>query len=259
MTRKGTTPLPSYEENCVQIDLTPEEVETSVTNIQHIKTLVRPLVSTVTIDSYLQVLVKKMLKNRSFGNPNKRRATVSTATAKEAALKAKEKKQAAEAEARRDSLLNEATGMRRRSRQMTAQEAKRWSLDGVRRRKSLEPTISPSENSALERLEPTPARHQDSGFGFDEPRSSPAAEAPAPIEEEHSYERMDSAIADSIPGSPIDFIAPLRKFSSKAGSAEFVITKENKLKQRTATPSSRRRKRLASLVSAHESGRDVTV
>nr|QIC50188.1 calcium/calmodulin-dependent protein kinase kinase 2 beta [Acipenser sinensis] len=54
VTRHGAEPLPSEDENCTLIEVTEEEVENSVKHI--------PSLATV-------ILVKTMLRKRSFGNP----------------------------------------------------------------------------------------------------------------------------------------------------------------------------------------------
>ncbi|XP_058889159.1 calcium/calmodulin-dependent protein kinase kinase 2-like isoform X5 [Acipenser ruthenus] len=54
VTRQGAEPLPSEDENCTLIEVTEEEVENSVKHI--------PSLATV-------ILVKTMLRKRSFGNP----------------------------------------------------------------------------------------------------------------------------------------------------------------------------------------------
>ncbi|KAG9354649.1 hypothetical protein JZ751_001362 [Albula glossodonta] len=54
VTRHGAEPLPSEDENCILIEVTEEEVENSVKHI--------PSLATV-------ILVKTMLRKRSFGNP----------------------------------------------------------------------------------------------------------------------------------------------------------------------------------------------
>jgi len=54
VTRHGAEPLPSEDENCTLVEVTEEEVENSVKHI--------PSLATV-------ILVKTMIRKRSFGNP----------------------------------------------------------------------------------------------------------------------------------------------------------------------------------------------
>lgn len=54
VTKHGAEPLPSEDENCTLIEVTEEEVQNSVKHI--------PSLATV-------ILVKTMLRKRSFGNP----------------------------------------------------------------------------------------------------------------------------------------------------------------------------------------------
>nr|XP_028565011.1 calcium/calmodulin-dependent protein kinase kinase 2-like [Podarcis muralis] len=54
VTKNGVEPLPTEDENCTLIEVTEEEVENSVKHI--------PSLATV-------ILVKSMIRKRSFGNP----------------------------------------------------------------------------------------------------------------------------------------------------------------------------------------------
>lgn len=88
MTEDGTNPLPLEEEHCTAVEVTEEEVQNSVTLITSLSTVVSYsspppgpenyaqdmirwvfLVHPDCVPSTLQILVKSMLRKRSFSNP----------------------------------------------------------------------------------------------------------------------------------------------------------------------------------------------
>ncbi|XP_038058645.1 calcium/calmodulin-dependent protein kinase kinase 1-like isoform X2 [Patiria miniata] len=64
VTRHGEEPLPTEEENCTLVEVSQDEVDTCVTTLPKLRTL---------------ILVKNMLKTKSFGNPYKNKARHSSA------------------------------------------------------------------------------------------------------------------------------------------------------------------------------------
>ncbi|XP_022103834.1 calcium/calmodulin-dependent protein kinase kinase 1-like isoform X2 [Acanthaster planci] len=59
VTRLGEEPLPTEEENCTLVEVSQDEVDTCVTTLPKLRTL---------------ILVKNMLKTKSFGNPYKKKS-----------------------------------------------------------------------------------------------------------------------------------------------------------------------------------------